>query len=89
MYIWCIFIHIQDTIYIHRVLCIICIIYNYIYNTNNTRKSHYINHVYIYTLYRLTDNKGNVVNFRNTIVIFTSNIGKHNYDDLLYIFMRR
>lgn len=24
---------------------------------------------------RLTDNKGNVVNFRNTIVIFTSNIG--------------
>ena len=24
---------------------------------------------------RLTDSKGNIVNFRNTIVIFTSNIG--------------
>ncbi|MBK7946497.1 MAG: AAA family ATPase [Flavobacteriales bacterium] len=26
---------------------------------------------------RLTDNKGRVVNFKNTIVIMTSNIGSH------------
>jgi ATP-dependent Clp protease ATP-binding subunit ClpB len=31
---------------------------------------------------RLTDSKGNVVNFRNTIVIFTSNIGSQ---DIMYI----
>lgn len=31
---------------------------------------------------RLTDSKGNVVNFRNTIVIFTSNIGSQ---EILYI----
>ncbi len=35
---------------------------------------------------RLTDNKGRVVNFRNTIIIMTSNMGSHiiqeNFDDL-------
>jgi ATP-dependent Clp protease ATP-binding subunit ClpA len=31
---------------------------------------------------RLTDSKGNVVNFRNTIVIFTSNIGSQ---DIMYL----
>lgn len=35
---------------------------------------------------RLTDNKGRVVNFRNTIIIMTSNLGSHliqeNFDDL-------
>lgn len=31
---------------------------------------------------RLTDNKGNVVNFRNTIVIFTSNIGSAEIAEL-------
>jgi len=31
---------------------------------------------------RLTDSKGNVVNFRNTIVIFTSNIGSQDILDL-------
>ena len=35
-------------------------------------------HMHYICVYRLTDNKGNVVNFRNTIVIFTSNIGKKN-----------
>jgi ATP-dependent Clp protease ATP-binding subunit ClpB len=36
---------------------------------------------------RLTDNKGRVVNFKNTIIIMTSNIGSHkiqeNYSDLI------
>lgn len=31
---------------------------------------------------RLTDNKGNVVNFRNTIIIFTSNIGSSEIAEL-------
>src|SRR5690606_25643523 len=35
---------------------------------------------------RLTDNKGRVVNFKNTIIIMTSNLGSHliqeNFDDL-------
>ena len=31
---------------------------------------------------RITDSKGNVVNFRNTIVIFTSNVGSQDILDL-------
>src|SRR6202012_4403067 len=35
---------------------------------------------------RLTDNKGRVVNFKNTIIIMTSNLGSHliqeNFDDI-------
>ena len=31
---------------------------------------------------RLTDNKGNVVNFRNTIIIFTSNVGSKEIQKL-------
>jgi ATP-dependent Clp protease ATP-binding subunit ClpB len=35
---------------------------------------------------RLTDNKGRVVNFKNTLIIMTSNIGSHiiqeNFEDL-------
>ena len=31
---------------------------------------------------RVTDSKGNVVNFRNTIIIFTSNIGSQDIIDL-------
>merc|ERR1712057_130127 len=31
---------------------------------------------------RLTDSKGNVVNFRNTVVIFTSNVGSQDILDL-------
>jgi ATP-dependent Clp protease ATP-binding subunit ClpB len=30
---------------------------------------------------RLTDNKGRVVNFKNTIIIMTSNIGSHLIQD--------
>jgi ATP-dependent Clp protease ATP-binding subunit ClpB len=83
IYIYIQYVFVYMYVYVYKDIYIYIYIYINIYI-----HIHIFIFTYIYKLLqllddgRLTDSKGNVVNFRNTIVIFTSNIGSQ---DIMYI----